>query len=279
MNLKTPIRNPSENPFSKMNLVRLREELKESAVARPLYDFRAVESTAEESDYSYVFWLDLMGAKNMMKLSLPRAARSVMRIHVAALLAKRKHPELEIHPVMDGVYGFVNTRELLETVLSEIIASLAHVFVHVVPAARFMVRAGVAFGPIIAGKSLAAGAEILEQNVNYLHGTAIGMGITHAYEAENSAPPFGVFIHESARAFAPSGEKRRPYESVFWRWFNEEDPLTWATRRALVNHFAWLEKNPIAAQYEIEAMKRHKGLATEYFSLHALPRLEKELKK
>jgi hypothetical protein len=233
--------------------------------------FSEVEAINDARDYRYVFWLDLMGARNMMKLSLPKAARSVMKIHVAALLAKQKHPELEINPVMDGVYGFVKNRDLLESCLTEILASLANVFVQQLgPIGRFMVRAGVAFGPIIPGRDLAAGSEILEQNLDYLGGTAIGMGISHAYEAESYAPPFGVYIHESARAFAPQTEESVPYRSVFWRWFNEDDPLTWAIRLTLLAHFDWLEKNPVTSQYDPEAMRRHKALAVEYFKLHTL---------
>lgn len=233
--------------------------------------FSTVERKTDIRDYRYVFWLDLMGARNLMKLSLPRAARSVMKIHAAALFAKQIHPELEINPVMDGVYGFVADRELLETCLTEILGSLANVFVHErVSSSRFMVRAGVAYGPLIPGSSLAAGAAILQENKLYLGGTAIGMGISHAYEAESSAPPFGVYIHESARAFAPRTKGSYPYRVNLWRWFDDDDALTWATRRTLLMHFDWLEKNPSAAQYELEAMKRHKNLAVEYFRLHEL---------
>ncbi len=105
---------------------------------------------------------------------------------------------------------------------------------------------------------------------NYLGGTAIGMAISHAYEAEGSAPPFGVYIHESARAFAPRTKDSFPYLTNLWRWYDDNDALTWATRRTLLEHFDWLEKNPVASQYDAEPMRRHKCLAVEYFRLHEL---------
>jgi hypothetical protein len=212
-----------------------------------------------------------MGARNLMKLSLPRAARAVMKIHAVALMTKQRHPKLEVNPVMDGVYGVVRDRELLEACLTEMMTELAYVFVYEkVPSSRFMVRAGVAFGPIVPGRMLAEGADVLRKNREFLNGTAIGMAISHAYEAEGCASPFGVYVHESARAFSPEHEDSYPYRVNLWRWFNDSEPLSWALRRTLQEHFEWVERNATAAQYEATAMRRHKELATEYFRLYEL---------
>jgi hypothetical protein len=206
-------------------------------------------------------------------LSLRRAARSVMRIHAAALLTRQAHGDLDINPVMDGVYGFVKDRKVLETCLKEILTALAQVFIHErVASSRFMVRAGIAYGPIIPGHALAEGSSILRDNIDFLRGTAIGMAISQAYEAESFAPPFGVYIHESARAFAPLDDE--PFRVNLWRWWDKDDALTWALRRTLANHFVWLSRNPVSALYEAQAMLKHKALADEYFKLHEIPRLK-----
>jgi hypothetical protein len=271
MKIKSPSNVSSEVQVSEMDLPQLKRLLNARGDARPKYMFQAVEHSTDTRAYRYVFWLDLMGTKNLMKLSLPRAARSVMKIHAAALQAKQQHDDLEINPIMDGVYGFVKDQAVLEACLTEMLSGLASVFVHErVSSSRFMVRAGVAYGPLVPGRALAAGAPILQRNTPYLGGTAIGMGISHAYEAEGFAPPFGVYIHESARAFAPQTKGVFPYRVNLWRWFENDDPLTWATRRTLLAHFDWLEKNPVAAQYDLEAMRRHKSLAVEYFKLYEL---------
>jgi class 3 adenylate cyclase len=265
---------PAPDEIAKLDLKALKTLLKQRGDAKPSFLYKSVEKASDVGDSRYVFWLDLMGANNSMRLSLPRAARSIMKIHGAALLAKQHNKKLEINPVMDGVYGYAAERATLEKTLAEILAALANVFVQErVASSRFMVRAGVAYGPLVPGDALSAGADILKKNKKYLGGTAIGMAISHAYEAEGHASPFGVYIHESARAFAPRRKGCFPYRSNLWRWFDAEDPLTWATRRTLAAHFDWLEKNPSASLYEPESLRRHKALATEYFELYDLPPL------
>src|SRR6202035_1789437 len=114
---------------AKLDLKALTRLLKQRGDAKPSFLFKSVEKASDVSDCRYVFWLDLMGANNLMRLSLPRAARSIMKIHGAALLAKQHLRRLEINPVMDGVYGYASERATLETALSEVLASLANVFV------------------------------------------------------------------------------------------------------------------------------------------------------
>lgn len=262
----------SEEELALLSLDELRDILDKRGDRGPSYLFNKVQDNKDDRDYQYVFWLDLMGARNAMKLSLPRAARSVMKIHAAALAAKQEFEGVEINPVMDGVYGFVGERKAMEGCLRRILTSLANVFIQeAAESNRFMVRAGVAFGPLIPGATLAAGAQILRDNKEYLGGTAIGMGISNAYEAESLASPFGVYIHESARAFAPRGVRNYPYRSNLWRWVDDDDPLSWALRRTLVEHFEWLHRNSVAAQYDLDALKRHRALADEYFELYRLP--------
>jgi hypothetical protein len=262
----------AQKELGSLGLKALKKLLKQRRDVKPSFLFESVEKTSDIRDYRYVFWLDLMGANNLMRLSLPRAARSIMKIHGAALLAKQHFKNLEINPVMDGVYGYTPDRTTLESALFEILSALANVFVQErLASSRFMVRAGVAFGPLVLSDALSAGATILKKNRKYLGGTGIGMAISHAYEAEGRAAPFGVYIHESARAFAPRRKGCFPYRSNFWRWFEPNDLLTWATRRTLLQHFDWLGRNSSASLYDIESLRKHKALADEYFKLYELP--------
>ena len=145
--------------IARLDLKALKKLLKQRGDAKPSFLFQSVEKTSDVGDSRYVFWLDLMGANNLMRLSLPRAARSIMKIHGAALLAKHHLKKLEINPVMDGVYGYAADRETLEKALAEILAALANVFVQErLASSRFMVRAGVAFGPLVPGDALSVGA-------------------------------------------------------------------------------------------------------------------------
>ena len=262
---------PSSLDPAELALEQLKKLLKKQADQRPKYLYTAVTNVPGVREYRYVFWLDLMGARSAMKLSLPRAARSIMKIHVAALAAIKDYPSVEINPVMDGVYGYAKDRASLEDCLKSILTALAQVFIlERFASNRFMVRAGVSYGPLLPGETLAVGSDILTKNVGYLGGTAIGMAISHAYEAEGNAPPFGVYIHESARAFAPTGKDGAPYTTNLWHWCDEDEDgaLLWGLRRTLVQHFDWVNRNPVGSQYDAAAAQRHKALADEYFELH-----------
>ena len=260
-----------------MTVAELKDLLNEGEDVRPKYLFRAVERNTGLRDYRYVFWLDLMGTRNLMKISESKAARSVMKIPRGCSLSEEQYKEVEINPVMDGVYGFVASREVIEAFLRHMLTSLAAVFVHErVTSSRFMVRAGLSFGPIVPGVTLAKGAAILQKNLRYLRGTAIGMAISHAYEAESAFPPFGVYIHESARAFAPRDGSSEPYRSNLWRWFGEDEPLSWAIRRTLVDYFDWASRNPVASKYESTVLAKHRALADEYFRLYQLTEQQAE---
>jgi len=49
------------------------------------------------------------------------------------------------------------------------------------------------------------------------------MPLVQAFVAEKTAPPFGVFVHESVRAFGPTN--KHPVTTVLWQWWrkNEEN--------------------------------------------------------
>src|SRR5438309_875923 len=73
---------------------------------------------------------------------------------------------------------------------------------------RFIVRGGLAFGPAIHGADVpAAASSVVAGPRQYRDSILLGMPMVQAHLAEADAPPFGVFVHESARAFAPRGEE------------------------------------------------------------------------
>ena len=85
-----------------------------------------------------------------------------------------------------------------------------------------------------------------------------------AYRVESSAPPFGGFIHESARAFAASNEV--PFSGRWWRWWkDEDDPLIAEMRVALPQYFAWAESHAQEFDYPKTKIGEHRALAYEYF--------------
>jgi hypothetical protein len=250
-------------------LKKMRQGLEDRKKDRPSYLFNTVEGPHKGVHNAYVFWLDLLGAQNAMQLSIGRAARAIMKIHAAALAAKHDS-EIDLFPVIDGVYGVTEDGKVLQAVLCGIFESLALSFIfHGSQEGRFLIRAGVAFGPVVLGPHLARGSEAFHGHAKYTNGICIGMAMSQAYQAERLAPPFGVFIHESARAFAPGVQD--PFEVSLWRWFEESDEtdkrIIPALRLALVDYFEWAKCNHRGILYPPDRLLDHYEMAVEYYQI------------
>jgi hypothetical protein len=103
--------------------------------------------------------------------------------------------------MMDGVYITSPRQGPLRYLLSAVLRRLAETFlVEKTPWFKFMVRGCISFGPLIDGRDLPEQAShSLARNPTYRDSILIGIPLAQAYRGETSAPPFGVFIDESAR--------------------------------------------------------------------------------
>ncbi|MBX3380848.1 MAG: hypothetical protein KF805_12210 [Phycisphaeraceae bacterium] len=214
----------------------------------------------------YVCWLDMVGAANAMKLSLPRAANFIAKIHVAGQRAKDAN--INVYPAIDGVYAVASRRDHMTDFLRRAYLTLAETFMKEPEQInRFLVRCGLAFGPIVEGASMAKGAPELSGNASYSNGLAVGSAISNAYDAERGAPFFGVFVHESARAFAPSGDQ--PISFALWRWLNPavKADATYgkAIGKELEKYFTWVESNAATVLFPVEKLPAYRKLTGEYF--------------
>ena len=93
----------------------------------------------------------------------------------------------------------------------------------------------------------------------------LGMPLVQAHAAERSAPPFGVYIHESARAFAPANA--HPFTTVFWRWWLIDEgaqQVASTTAKTIDAYFDWCQKHSAELEYPLERIKAHQQLAKEY---------------
>lgn len=214
--------------------------------------------------YAYVAWLDVMGVRATMSRSLPVTANFVFKLHVAALEAPRD--EIVLYPVMDGLYIVTEGKAALCKFLGDVFARLAGVFVtEADPQHRFVVKCAVAFGPVIHGAELPREASrTLDEFADYRAAVLLGMPMVQAVQGESKAPPFGVFIHESARAFANGAEQ--PFGQVWWRWWRSDDAQTRdAMRAAMGGYYAWAKDHHSSIEYDPERIRIHEAMATEYF--------------
>jgi hypothetical protein len=174
----------------------------------------------------YVAWIDLMGADNMMSTSVHKAANAVARIHLAIHYAKLEHGKnLHTVAINDGLF-------VISPIKHDIVGVIRSALIHLVGNSvarsnhpdRFLARSAIAYGPVYFGSSLAeqlSPAQTRKGAREAFSQVVLGAPIIQAYRSESLAPPYGVAIHDSARAFSPVTEL--PFRTTLWRWWQTDD--------------------------------------------------------
>lgn len=213
---------------------------------------------------AYVAWADVGGIQGIMSRSLPISANFVFKLHIVALEAPRNN--VELYPVMDGIYAVSSDQAAMVAFLEYLFVHLADLFVSTPDSHhRFLVKGALAFGPIIHGSSLPNQASnTLDQNAAYRGAILLGIPMIQAHLGERNAPPFGLFVHESARAFAPANQT--PLKMAWWTWFrpNHWQTLAQELRQELDNYFTWCLGRAQAIGYEAQRIEAHRKLAHQY---------------
>lgn len=218
----------------------------------------------------YVCWIDIMGSQSTMLRSISIASNFVMKLHIEALNALSEVTDIELFPAIDGIYACSPIQARILAFVNRVFSGLAVEFIsESEPLHRFMVRAGLAYGRIMKGRDAMQGSPVLASNERYCQRMLIGMPLTQAYSCEKSAAPFGLCLHESVRAFAPSGTP--VLSGVHWKWwkyYNQPtDPeLADLLGKALQDHLSWCADHVTTVQYGKEDIGRHRELAREYFA-------------
>jgi len=218
--------------------------------------------------YRYVVWIDIMGARAKLLRSVRTAAIPIMKLHVAALTAVRKNKKtpLELFPMIDGIYIVSQEADPVRFFFSDVFRSMAAEFLAVELWERSVVRAAVAYGPVILGRECKAGAQILQEST-YSDSMLIGMPLVQAFVSQTNAPPFEIYVHESARAFAPAGSK--PLSHILWRWWLTDKPagkLARALLKELDAYYDHCAAFPTTTGYAVDRIAAHRRLAHEYFA-------------
>lgn len=189
-----------------------------------------------------------------------------MKLHVAALTAVKKNTKtpIELYPIIDGIYAVSEDRDPMMFFISDVFRSMAAEFLVLQNWERSIIRGAISYGPVILGRESTSGAPILQES-NYCHSILLGMPLVQAYSAERLAPPFGVYIHESARAFAPSNS--HPFTTMLWQWWRTDKPaqkVALALLAELDTYFEWSRNHTTAMAYSRDRIDVHQQLAREY---------------
>jgi hypothetical protein len=223
----------------------------------------------------YVGWIDAMGIQSAMGRSIDVAANFIFKLHIAVLesmdsLSARQRESISLYPVMDGVYFVTNDQQALIRFLRLVFGRLAREFVETPEMKhRFLVRGALACGPVVHGLELPESASAtLAAHREYRSSILIGLPMIQAYLTERLAPPFSMYVHESARAFAP--EATPIIRATWWRWFATPADERWPDlaprlRDELRSYFKWCEDRATEIGYDAESIKKHRTLADQYF--------------
>jgi Spy/CpxP family protein refolding chaperone len=214
----------------------------------------------------YVLWVDIMGSQGKMLRNVRTASIPLMKLHVAALNAKKKTiGGVDLFPVIDGIYVVSEHLGSIGFFISDVFRSMAAEFLVLNHWERSVIRGAVAYGPVIMGEECKEGAAILKES-NYVNSILLGMPLVQAYTAEKGAPPFGVYVHESVRAFGQIAG--HSVTVLFWRWWSKNGSNTsvaTALLPSLRSYFEWCRKNSVTSGYPPDRIVAHQVLAEEYF--------------
>ena len=230
-------------------------------------DFDASKLTSGESEY--VAWVDVMGTQVAMSRSVRTTANFIFKFHTAAI---RSHSEaiksnseaIKLYPVMDGFYVAAKKQADMLAFLRSVYRQVADEFISAKkPQYRFMIRGGLAFGPVIHGDSVSECSRELKEASGYANQILLGLPMVQAHLSERDAPPFGVFVHESARSSAPDGSDSLHW--IWWRWDNPETKGTWAHLAGkLKDHFVWCKERAQAIGYPVDRIEAHRLMVEQY---------------
>lgn len=244
--------------------------------------FFDVKKASEGITHEYVCWLDIMGTRQTLLRSTAMAANFIGKLHAAVLRTTRQlsgegndQESLPVlYPMLDGVYVTCKDDRTLTRFLTCVYAKLATEFLsqkqeHY----RFIPKASVAYGPVLHARNLEDKACYdLTNDKQYRNSLFFGIPISQAQEGERKAPPFGVYIHESARAFGSA--KQQFFKSKWWHWFSKNPndrncPPRLATdlESELEAHYAWCKEESIYIGYPESRIEEHERYMRQYFSV------------
>lgn len=243
-------------------------------------DLNFTSANLPPAENYYVGWMDLMGAGHAMNTSVQKAANFLARLHLSVEIARTKSG-FAIHtlPINDGIFLIAKKKDEITTIMQHALALLAARFIATVrPKDCCLIKGGIAYGPVYFGEQLVAGVRLkkLRDSPEFLRRVMFGPAIIQAYRSEGAAPPYGIAVHESARAFCPPGES--PFRMTHWLWWQttaENKPIKgypllselkqclWVD---LQKYFVWMEQTLLLQGVTKDKLDEWRAQASQYFT-------------
>lgn len=217
----------------------------------------------------YVCWIDVMGSKEAMLDSLYIASNFIMKLHMAALRVAEVFA-IDLYPAIDGVYACSQSRRSMLSFLNRVYSMLATTFIHEKEEHfKFQVRSGLAYGQVVMGGQVidCADDDILRKHSRHTKSVLLGSALTHAYEAERKAPPFGIGLDKSAANIIQEVSPSENYLK-WWESYERKNDRRLARELyiSLKSHYIWCHSKSEKIRYPKDDIRRHENLIDEYFS-------------
>jgi hypothetical protein len=221
-----------------------------------------------KSTMEFVCWIDVMGSQTIMMTSIRRAANFLFKFHTCALKsieeAGSNNKSVKCYPVMDGIYLASADLPSLQVVINRIFKQLANLFIKTDRLEyRFVVRGAIAYGPVIHGRDVndKCCPDLFKDTTGYREKLLLGMPISQCYSDERKAPPFGVYMHDSAIAFGD-------FSGRFYSWWQMSDKeLIENLSKGIEEYFNDCKKRKYSLGMEEDKIDKYIALSAEYFTV------------
>ncbi|MFC7059174.1 hypothetical protein [Halovenus salina] len=230
----------------------------------PFIDFSDTGIREYTDDY-YVAWVDLMGVQSIMSRSMEQTAIDILSLHATAEQA-RDPENIKLYPLQDGFYAISESQSAIKGFLGNVFEMLSTESIETYSRFKYVIRGAIAHGELIEVSELPE-----EINPEFIDSPfpksalLIGVPVIQAVESESEAPPFGIYVHESARGIYPEDEES-PLEFKWWRWYEHRDIDSREIHSSLEDYYNWCKQNSEKIDYDIDDLERHKRMAKQYLT-------------
>ena len=201
-----------------------------------------------------------MGTKTIMSESFEKAANIILRFHSASLQATSSMTGVKVYPLMDGIFITGEKARVIKNAIDNIFLKMASIFIEEDKCDhQFVIRASIAYGELAHGFDV--NNEVcrdIADNDTYKNALLFGMPMIQAYMAERNAPPFGVYIHESAR-------KVNVLQGRYYLWKGIESQKE-ELKTKLLSYFKWCRYFSQYLEMDTSRIAFYEELVKEYFS-------------
>ena len=225
----------------------------------------------------YVLWCDGMGTGRSFSRSLATAANYVYKLQLAFARAVRDKEDVRAYPLMDGCYVTARKRADICAVIQNAMCDLANEFVRAQGTDKmFMVRGAIAFGATIEGGDVPAEAfhrsdreHLGDEAIASMKKVLLSPAMVLAFNAEKLAPPFGLYVDDSAQAIPQLADPTDfGFNSRLWQWWRGLEGGSELAKSLFGQISFYLNKCEVHSTskgYPKERIAAHRELAIEYF--------------